>query len=132
MGAKELRSNLSNEVSEDDSGAALASGLRLFAEFVSGLPEPLRKAGAVDSTAVGQLSNEVHHNVEREVSCVSAGRFEHSNPPEISITPEMISAGVVLLPPLLSNCDDMEEAVIRIYRAMEKARSSPSGRGGLL
>jgi hypothetical protein len=46
---------------------------------------------------------------------------------EIEIASEMISAGSLELPPLISPRDDMEDAVIRIFRAMVKAASTPPG-----
>lgn len=46
---------------------------------------------------------------------------------EIEVTPEMIEAGVLKLPPLLSEYDDMEDAIVRIFRAMEMVACKPLG-----
>lgn len=41
---------------------------------------------------------------------------------EIEITPAMIEAGIVEMPALYSPRDDLEDALVRIYRAMETVR----------
>src|ERR1700722_5369874 len=50
--------------------------------------------------------------------------------PEIETTPEMTAAGVREPPPLYSERDDAEDAVVRIYRAMESARQIALAGGG--
>jgi hypothetical protein len=52
-----------------------------------------------------------------------------TSPEAIEVTPEMVRAGMRELPPLLSERDDMEDAVIRIYRAMAMATGSSQDSG---